>query len=501
MKLNSEPLLSEWPGMPESEPLRLPGARRLKLRAGKTAVARRPLTGLLLGVLALGVLLGPASGRAAGETDGSFYLKDGDTVCFYGDSITEQRFYGMDVEAYVRTRFPHLHVKFVNSGVGGDRVTGGWAGKIDLRLERDVFPFKPNVVTIMLGMNDASYRAFDGKIFGVYTNGYEHIIQSLQEHLPGVRIVLIEPSPFDDVTESPRFPGGYNGVLLRYSAFVRDLAAEHHLACVDLNGPLVEVMKKARAEDLKLSHQVIPGRVHPSAAGELVMAQGILQAWKAPATVTSVAIDAGKSEVAHADNTTVSGVRTDAGTLSWTQNDRRLPFPILALHDDWWQFPPVARDWGSLTFFTPAPKPKWDHTNAATALILRCSDFYQALDQEPLRVSGLRPGHYRLTINDQAVGEFSAQQLGEGVNLAAYRTPMLEQSYHVLDLVWKQVAWRFFAWRGIQTQLSFDHDPAVQEAARQLIGALEAQKEGIEEQQYSAAQPQPTHYQLNPATQ
>ena len=93
--------------------------------------------------------------------DAPFYLKSGDRVCFYGDSITEQRYYGVDVETYVRTRFPELHVKFVNSGVGGDRVTGGWAGPIDQRLERDVFPFKPDVVTIMLGMNDASYRAFN----------------------------------------------------------------------------------------------------------------------------------------------------------------------------------------------------------------------------------------------------------------------------------------------------------------------------------------------------
>src|ERR1700722_1493260 len=74
--------------------------------------------------------------RAAEGDSASFFLKDGDRVCFYGDSITEQRFYGVDVQACVRTRFPNLQVGFVNSGVGGDRGTGGWGGKIDLRLER-----------------------------------------------------------------------------------------------------------------------------------------------------------------------------------------------------------------------------------------------------------------------------------------------------------------------------------------------------------------------------
>lgn len=470
--------------------------------ASKSMVSfSRPLLAGFIYATALAVLAPLQSGLAADAGGSSFYLKDGDNVCFYGDSITEQRFYGMDVETYVRTRFPNLHVKFVNSGVGGDKVTGGWAGGIDLRLERDVFPFKPNIVTIMLGMNDAKYRAFDPDIFATYTNGYEHIIDSLQQHLPGVRIVLIEPSPYDDVTERPTFPGGYNEVLLRYSAFVRQLADEHHLACVDFNQPLVDVMKKAEAENPKLAHEVIPGRVHPSAAGELVMAQALLTAWKAPATVTSVTIAAGNNRVVQQENTAVSGIKLDGGTLSWSQDDRCLPFPILALHDEWPQFPPSERDWGSLTFFTPAPEVKWDTTNAATEMIVKDSGFYEALDQEPLRVTGLRPGNYQLKINGETVGEFSAEALGEGINLAQYHTPMLDQGYHVLHLVWRQIEWRFFAWRGIQTQLSFDRDPAVQKAADELIAALEAQKEGIVEQQYAAAKPRPTRYELVAANQ
>lgn len=448
------------------------------------------------GAAALGLSLAAMPGRA--EDTASFYLKSGDHVCFYGDSITEQRFYGVDVETFVRTRFPNLQVKFVNSGVGGDKVTGGWAGEIDTRLERDVFPFKPNVVTIMLGMNDAKYRPFDQEIFDTYTNGYEHIIESLQQHLPGVRIVLIEPSPYDDVTEAPKFPGGYNAVLLRYSEFVRQLAARHHLPCVDFNQPLVDVMKTVQAEDPKLAHEVIPGRIHPSAAGELVMAQALLKAWNAPATVTAVTIDAGKGAVVQEDNTKVSDLKTVGGNWSWTQHDNCLPFPVLALHEDWPQFPPVSKDWGSLSFFFSAPAPRWDYTNTATALILQASGFYSALDQEPVRVTGLPPGKYQLKINDQPVGEFDAAELNAGINLAAYRTPMLEQSYHVLHLVWKKVQWRFFAWRGIQNQLAFDEDPTVQSAAKQLIATMEAQKEDIVKQAHGAAKPRPAHYELTP---
>ena len=190
-----------------------------------------------------------------------FALKNGDRVVFYGDSITEQRFYTTDVELFVRTRFPDLHVRFVNSGVGGDTVSGGWAGPINLRLKRDVFAFKPNVVTIMLGMNDGGVQAFNPRLFSTYCKGYEHIINALKRHLPGVRIVLIAPSPFDDVTFPPQFPGGYNAVLIRYGQFVKSLAAKYHLGYVNFNKPLVQVLQQAEKINPQLAQHIIPQRV------------------------------------------------------------------------------------------------------------------------------------------------------------------------------------------------------------------------------------------------
>src|SRR5512138_1266176 len=90
-----------------------------------------------------------------------YYLKSGDRVVFYGDSITDQRLYTTFVESYTVTRFPNLNIAFIHSGWGGDRVTGGGGGPIDVRLKRDVLAYKPTVMTIMLGMNDASYRPFE----------------------------------------------------------------------------------------------------------------------------------------------------------------------------------------------------------------------------------------------------------------------------------------------------------------------------------------------------
>src|SRR5271168_983603 len=135
-----------------------------------------------------------ACGSALFSQDG-FYLKDGDTVVFYGDSITDQRLYTTFTEAYVLTRFPKLNVRFVHSGWSGDQVGGGSGGAIDVRLARDVFAYHPTVVTIMLGMNDGRYRAFDPALFQIYRAGFEHIVKSIQANVPNVRITAIQPSP------------------------------------------------------------------------------------------------------------------------------------------------------------------------------------------------------------------------------------------------------------------------------------------------------------------
>src|SRR5947208_5528228 len=151
------------------------------------------------------LLLTAAAGVARAQ--GGFALRDGDRVVCYGDSITDQRLYTAFVEDYVVTRFPRMNVRFVHSGWGGDRVTGGGGGPIDLRLERDVIAYKPTVMTIMLGMNDASYRAFDQGIFDTYSKGYQHIIETVKKALPGIRITVVQPSPYDDVTRAPNFEG------------------------------------------------------------------------------------------------------------------------------------------------------------------------------------------------------------------------------------------------------------------------------------------------------
>ena len=54
------------------------------------------------------VLIASAASLAA---QSGFYLRDNDTVVFYGDSITEQRLYTTFVETFIVTRYPQLKVE------------------------------------------------------------------------------------------------------------------------------------------------------------------------------------------------------------------------------------------------------------------------------------------------------------------------------------------------------------------------------------------------------
>lgn len=395
-------------------------------------------------------------------------LKAGDRVVFYGDSITDQRMYTTLAETFIVTRFPRMPISFVHSGWGGDRVSGGGGGPIDLRLQRDVLAYKPTVMTIMLGMNDASYQAFDQSTFNTYSSGLSHIVEAVSKELPATRFTLIQPSPYDDVTQEPKFEGGYNAVLVRYGGFIRELAQQNKAGTADLNAPVVAMLGKARAADAALAQKIIPDRVHPGLGGHIVMAQALLQAWGAPSLVTDVQIDAAARRATRAENTQVQDVRADAAAgsvLSWTQTDGALPMPL-------------------------------DLSDPAVALAVRSSDVIETLNREPLRVTGLPAARYTLKIDGDEVADFSSEQLAAGINLATLPTPMQQQAAQVHRLTLKHNDQHAFRWRTIQVPLQ-SHIEAVQKALPPLLEALDEEEAQTVAQQRAAAQPQPRRYELS----
>lgn len=413
----------------------------------------------------LAVCLAACSFAAAPD---SLQLKDGDRIVFYGDSITDQRLYTVLTETYLVTRYPGLHLSFVHSGWGGDKVSGGGGGPIDLRLHRDVLPYKPTVLTIMLGMNDGLYRAETEATDRAYFDGMRHIVDVVKAEDPGVRIVLIEPSAYDDVTRPPNFPGGYNEVLISFSKWLANYAAANGMETSDFNRPLTAMLRKADELSPEEAQKILPDRVHPSAAGHLVMAEQLLKTWGARPTVAAVSVDAsdGQASLQSAHFAKVTGLQSSNDTISWTELDEGLPLPFA--------------QWESMWGVGPLP------------LVLKSSDVTGALNREPLTVTGLRSGVYSLKIDDATVGTFNDDELARGVNLALLKTPMSDQAKRVYDLTVSHCDIHNWRWRSVQVPLADEKLPQA-DAAMSAADQLEA---AVLQRRHELAQPVAHRFEL-----
>jgi lysophospholipase L1-like esterase len=356
-----------------------------------------------------------------------FALKPNDTVVFYGDSITDQRLYTMLTEFYVVTRYPKLNVNFVHSGWGGDKVSGGGGGPVDVRLARDVVAYHPTVLTIMLGMNDGGYTNHKEANDTAYFDGYRHIVESVEKSVPGVRITAIGPSPYDDVTRPINLqPDGYNAVLVHYCEFLKKYAADDKFSYADLNSGVVAMLQKANATDPAVAQKIIPDRIHPGLAGHLIMAEQLLKSWNARPIVSAVSIDAATGKVNDTQFANVTDLHTGA-PLTWTQTDEALPLPLADL---------IATD-----------------KDKTVDLAVHSSDIADALDEQLMRVTGLAPGQYQVIIDKDAVGAFSEAQLAKGINLATLQTPMSKQAMTVRDLTVTRLVVHNARWREFQVPL------------------------------------------------
>ena len=339
------------------------------------------------------------SSRLCGQ---QFALHDHDIVVFYGDSITAQRFYTRFVEEFVLTRYPALHVTFINAGVPGDTVYGGYAGATQQRVQRDVSPFQPTMITVMFGMNDGGYGYTPAAtVHDNFLKGYAALLDALHTAAPASAITLIDPTPYDEVTHSTDFPG-YSKMIAALSGDVDSLAstkaAEGDLTLIhaDFFTPAVSALERARASEPSLAALLIPDRIHPAEATHWIMAAALMSAWHIDPVVTGVTLDAQARSVAKSERTVISGLARDGDDLRWTQLDEALPLPL-------------------------------DLDNVLMQVVLRSSKL-SAVDQQTLCITGLAPGSYHLLIDGKIVGSWTSDALASGINLALVKTPMLEQA-------------------------------------------------------------------------
>jgi len=168
------------------------------------------------------------------------HLKANDTILFVGDSITaadrHRQAYSPLGFGYVHfagnlllARYPTLDLRIVNTGISGDTV-------IDLkdRWQRDCIAHRPNVLSVLIGINDVWRRAMEPDMAeraaspADFEITYGQLLARAKEQCR-CRLVLMEPFLFSGEQENEVFR-----TLVPYLEAVRRLAKEYEAVLVPL---------------------------------------------------------------------------------------------------------------------------------------------------------------------------------------------------------------------------------------------------------------------------
>jgi lysophospholipase L1-like esterase len=408
-------------------------------------------------------------------------LKDGDTLVFLGDSITHQCLYTQYIEDYFYTRHPKMRVRFHNAGVGGDRAADALR-----RFDEDVAACKPKYVTILLGMNDGTYRDFDKATFDTYQADMSRLLDRIAAL--GATAVPMTPTMHDAraARASPRGPQEprdtyYNGVLALYGAWLREQAHRRGLGFVDMYSPLNNLTTQERKTRPEFT--LIKDAVHPDAPGQVVMACAILSDMLPRSSVSAITsgIGANGRRTVTAANGRISDAEVKGGdALAFTFTANALP----------WVLPPEAAEGYALT--------KAGHRYS----------------NEKFTVRHLPPGRYELKIDGQAVGTYSDAQLARGIELQENtKTPQHQQALAValLNREKNDQAVRPLRnlWRDLKLKQRAVTGPAAEARQRELtewmptftakVNELKQLVADYEQRIYQINQPKPRRYELAPA--
>lgn len=203
-------------------------------------------------------------------------LADGELVLFQGDSITDAdrarflpddlgRGYAQMAAGWFGARYPERRVRFLNRGVGGDRVADLLA-----RWDDDCLALRPDALSILIGIND-TWRAFDSGnpiSTGAFEQSYRDLLSRTREALPQTRIILMEPFalPVPPVTDAWRVD------LDPKIQVVRRLALAYDCQLVALDGLFAQATTRREP-----AFWASDG-VHPTPAGHALIAQAWLRA-------------------------------------------------------------------------------------------------------------------------------------------------------------------------------------------------------------------------------
>ena len=198
-------------------------------------------------------------------------------ILFQGDSITDGgriknntwdlnhqmgHGYASIINSYLGTKYPEKNLEFVNRGISGNRISDLYG-----RWKEDTLAHNPDVISILIGVNDVFSQKFDGagSEYDRFKKIYRLLIEEAKEQNPEVKFVLLEPFMLPVADKVDNF-NEYVFFLEPLQKAVKEIAEEFNAVFVPLQEKFNEVAQKYGAD-----YWIWDG-VHPTVCGHQIIA-------------------------------------------------------------------------------------------------------------------------------------------------------------------------------------------------------------------------------------
>lgn len=336
----------------------------------------------------------------------SLIFKDGQTVCFIGNSITQAGTYHLLLQTYYATHFPENKINFISCGVSGDNAPG----MVD-RFEKDILIHKPDYAFVMTGMNDmyAELYAPGIKVDSLLLVKREDALKTYREQTVkltellvsnNVKPILMTPSIYDEtaIIKAPSY-FGKNDALEKCAQHIKFLGKKYNAPVIDLNSYMLNINNKEQKKEASFTI-VGQDRVHPKETGHFIMAYKIINTLFPENDVLNVSINAKNKRITALENCSIEFINENNG-FRFSVRNSFLPFPLTNEFKEAQKFVPFVKEY----------------------------------NQEILKISGLKKGSYIFKIDKKVVDTLSSKALKKGVNLALnVLTPQYQQAKNVFNL-------------------------------------------------------------------
>ncbi len=221
---------------------------------------------------------------AAALTGSDLKIKNGESLAFLGDSITQQGWtnpYGYLHLVGTALKSKGVEIKIIPAGISGHKSTN-----MNARMERDVVKKNPVWMTLSCGVNDVWHGAH-----GVSLDRYKKEITSILDKADkaGIKVIVLTATMIKEDAQNE-----LNKKLIPYNEFLRQIARERKYLLADLNADMQKIVAESKAKNPKYRGNFLTSDgVHMAGAGNEMMARGILKQFG----MTDAELDKVKEEV------------------------------------------------------------------------------------------------------------------------------------------------------------------------------------------------------------